>query len=134
MYLFTTTSRKVPASPPPNSTNANKTLQHSSQAFKMRSAIAAAFSLALLNSASAQLFGGPLSVLPTTSFFSPGDTGISCANQGNALLNANALTSVRCGGSGGYAPSQMSCGNQGDSLGFSLANINALTSIDCVSY
>ncbi|OAV98103.1 hypothetical protein PTTG_01187 [Puccinia triticina 1-1 BBBD Race 1] len=100
----------------------------------MRFAIATAFSLALLNSASAQLLGGPLSVLPTTSLFSPTGTGISCANQGNALLNANALTNVRCGGSGGYAPAQMSCGNQGDNLGFSLANINALTSIECASY
>ncbi|WAR57648.1 hypothetical protein PtB15_8B701 [Puccinia triticina] len=81
----------------------------------MRFTVATSLCLALLNTASAQLFGGPLSVLPTHLFSPQNDGG--------------------CGGNGGYAPVQMSCGNQGNNAGFSLANINALTSIhDCFRY
>ncbi|OAV92498.1 hypothetical protein PTTG_01163 [Puccinia triticina 1-1 BBBD Race 1] len=67
--------------------------------------IAAAMSLALLNSVSANMLGSLLQ--PTSLFAVPGSIfdqqngQVSCGNQGHAAINANVLTQVQCGGSGG---------------------------------
>ncbi|WAQ92999.1 hypothetical protein PtA15_18A55 [Puccinia triticina] len=108
--------------------NKDPSPQTPSQHFNMRFTIAAAMSLALLNSVSANMLGSLLQ--PTSLFAVPGSIfdqqngQVSCGNQGHAAINANVLTQVQCGGSGG---TQMSCGNQGNAA----VNLNALTSINC---
>ncbi|WAR62981.1 hypothetical protein PtB15_18B63 [Puccinia triticina] len=105
--------------------------QTPSQHFNMRFTIAAAMSLALLNSVSANMLDSllqPTSLVAVPgSIFEQQNGQVSCGNQGHAAINANVLTQVQCGGSGG---TPMSCGNQGNAA----VNLNALTSINCVSY